>query len=39
MMLYLNYTENEANPQQDASSVWELVLYSEDMEDVGEYEF
>ena len=39
MMLYLSDTENEESPQQDASTVWELVLYSEDMEDVGEYEF
>ena len=39
MMLYLSDTENEESPQQDASTIWELVLYSENMEDVGEYEF
>ena len=39
MKLYLNETENEDNPMQDPSSVWELVLYTEDVLDRGELEF
>ena len=39
MKLYLNETDNEDSPYSDASTVWELVLYTEDVLDRGEYEF
>ena len=39
MRLYLNETDNEDSPLQDASTVWELVLYTEDVLMRGEYEF